>query len=69
MRKKILESFLFSLEWRVYAFILTSLFLWATTGQLVFAAAQALGLQVILLFAHSFWYYMRSGRHGADAVD
>jgi len=51
---------MFSLEWRAYAFVITSLFLWVTTGHLVFAAAQALGLQVVLLFGHTIWYYFRS---------
>ncbi len=60
MGQKILDSFLFSIEWRFWALIITTLFLWATTGHLVFALGQALGLQVILLVAHSVWYYLRS---------
>lgn len=59
MVKRIYESLMFSLEWRLYAFVITSLFLWATTGELVFAAVQALGLQVILLIGHTTWYYFR----------
>lgn len=56
------QSLLFSLEWRIYAFAITTLFLWASTGTLVFALGNALGLQIILLFAHSTWYYFRSGQ-------
>ena len=62
MGKELLKSFLFSLEWRAYAFTITTLFLWATTGHFAFAVGQALGLQIILLFAHSLWYYFRSRR-------
>ncbi len=60
MGQKILDSFLFSIEWRFWAVIITTLFLWATTGQFVFALGQALGLQFLLLIAHSIWYYLRS---------
>jgi hypothetical protein len=60
MGQKILDSFLFSIEWRFWAVIITTLFLWATTGQFAFALGQALGIQFILLIAHSIWYYLRS---------
>lgn len=60
MGQKLLDSFLFSIEWRFWAVIITTLFLWATTGHFAFALGQALGLQGILLIGHSIWYYMRS---------
>ena len=56
---------MFSLEWRVYAYIITILFLWATTGRLAFSAVQALGLQVVLLIGNTTWYYFR--QEGAHA--
>lgn len=60
MGQKLLDSFLFSIEWRFWAVLITTLFLWATTGHFAFALGQALGLQLILLIAHSIWYYLRS---------
>lgn len=51
---------MFSLEWRLYAFVITSGFLWVTTGELVLAAVQALGLQAVLFVGHTIWYYLRS---------
>ncbi len=65
MAREILKSFLFSLEWRVYAFIITTLYLWITTGYLAFAALQALGLQVLLLIGHTLWYYFRTRKLSA----
>ena len=65
MRGKIFHSIMFSLEWRFYAYVITILFLWATTGQLAFAALQALGLQIALLIGNSTWYYFRlDASHG-----
>lgn len=65
MVRKIWSSVLFSLEWRIYAFAITSLFLWATTGHLASAAAQALGLQIVLFIGQTIWYYFRQeGSHG-----
>ena len=60
MTKKLFESFMFSLEWRLYAYVITSLFLWATTGHLAVAAVQALGLQFVLFVCQSIWHYLRS---------
>lgn len=51
---------MFSLEWRLYAFVITSGFLWVTTGHLAAAAAQALGLQIVLFIGHTVWHYFRS---------
>ena len=59
MVKRIWESVLFSLEWRIYAFVITSAFLWATTGHLAAAAAQAFGLQIVLFIGQTLWYYFR----------
>jgi hypothetical protein len=65
MREKLVKSVLFSLEWRLYAYIITILFLWATTGRLAFSAVQALGLQVVLFIGNTTWYYFRQeGAHG-----
>lgn len=69
MVKRVLESVLFSLEWRLYAFVITSLFLWWTTGQLAFAAVQALGLQVVLFIGHTTWYYFRKEGAGGFTLD
>ena len=63
MGQKLWASFMFSIEWRFWAVIITTLFLWATTGHFAFALGQALGLQVILLVAHSIWYFLRSEGH------
>lgn len=63
MGRKLLDSFLFSLEWRFWALMITTLFLWATTGYFTLALGQALGLQLILLIANSIWYYLRSEGH------
>lgn len=70
MREKIFHSIMFSLEWRLYAYIITILFLWASTGQLAFAAVQALGLQIVLLIGNATWYYFRQDGHSytLDAI-
>lgn len=57
---------MFSLEWRLWAFVITTLFLWVATGELGFAAAQAVGLHIALFLAHSLWYYARA--EGANAL-
>lgn len=59
MRKRLWHSLLLSLEWRAYAYVITNLFLWWTTGELWHATLMALGLQIILLAAHCVWYYFR----------
>ena len=65
MKQKIFNSIMFSLEWRLYAFVITSLFLWATTGHFAVAVTQAMGLQVVLLIGNTIWYYFRQeGAHG-----
>lgn len=69
MVKRIYESLMFSLEWRLYAFVITSLFLWWTTGELVFAAVQALGLQIVLLIGHTTWYYFRNEGSGGFTLE
>ena len=60
MREKIFQSFMSSLEWRLYAFFITSIFLWIMTGHLAESTLQALGLQIILFIGHLTWYYFRS---------
>lgn len=69
MGKQIWESILFSLEWRFYAYIITILFLWATTGHLAFAAVQALGLQVVLFIGNAIWYHTRTHGSGSFTLD
>lgn len=69
MRERIVHSILFSLEWRLYAFVITSLFLWATTGHLAFAVVQSLGLQIILLLGHTIWIYFRTQRGSAQKAE
>lgn len=58
---RIWESLLFSLEWRLYAYVITILFLWATTGHFAIAAIQALGLQLALFIGQTIWHFLRSG--------
>ena len=60
---------MFSLEWRLYAYVITVLFLWVTTGQLAFAAVQALGLQMCLLIGNTIWYYFRQEGPHAFTLD
>lgn len=67
--KRFLHSMLISLEWRLWAFIITTAFLWVTTGELGFAALQAIGLQIILFAGHAIWYYWRSEGTGAFSLD
>ncbi len=62
MASAIFKSFLFALEWRAYAFLITLAFFWVTTGTLVVAALQSLGLQILLLIGHTAWYYLRAHR-------
>jgi hypothetical protein len=59
MVQRIWDSILFSLEWRAYALVITSLFLWVTTGHLALAAAQAAGLQIVLFIGQTVWHYFR----------
>ncbi len=59
MREKMLHSFKVSLEWRVIAFVITNIFLWATSHEFWQATGLALGLQLILLVVSFFWFYFR----------
>lgn len=63
MRKKILHSLLVSLEWRFFAFIITNIFLWITTGEFWKAAGLALILQLILFAAYVIWHFLRNELH------
>jgi hypothetical protein len=69
MKEKLFHSIMFSLEWRLYAYAITILFLWATTGHLAFAAIQALGLQIFLLIGNTIWYYFRQEGPHAFTLD
>ncbi len=59
MKQRLMKSLTVSLEWRVFAFIITELFFWATTGHLWQATILAIELQLILLVAHFGWYFVR----------
>lgn len=59
MKQRLMKSLSVSLEWRAFAFVITELFFWATTGELWKATVLALELQLILLIAHFWWYYFR----------
>ena len=63
MTTKIAHSFLVSLEWRIIAFFITEVFLWATTGHFWQATVLALLLQLILFVAYTFWYFFRQELH------
>jgi hypothetical protein len=63
MTEKIVHSFIVALEWRIFAFVITNLFLWITTGSFWTAAGLALILQVILFFAYTLWYFWRQELH------
>lgn len=63
MRARVLHSVLVTLEWRLLAFAITNLFLWATTGELWQATVMALGLHGILLVVHFVWYFFRFGQY------
>lgn len=67
MREKLVHSLYASIEWRLIAFVVTNLFLWATTGSFWKAAGLAVLLQVILFFIHTFWYFVRH-EHGLEDV-
>lgn len=60
MKGRVLRSVLISLEWRVFAFIITNIFLWITTGEFWTAAGLALMLQLILFVAYVIWHYFRN---------
>lgn len=63
MANKIVNSFLVSLEWRIIAFFITEMFLWATTGHFWKATGLALMLQAILFVTYTFWYFFRHELH------
>jgi len=59
MANKIVHSFMVSIEWRLIAFFITEVFLWATTGHFWKATVLAFALQVILFFSYTIWYFFR----------
>jgi len=63
MIDKFFHSFYASLEWRFFAFIITNVFLWITTGSFWTATGLALVLQIILFFFHTLWYFWREELH------
>jgi hypothetical protein len=52
-----------SLEWRFFAFVITNIFLWVTTGEFWKAAGLALALQIILFVAYVIWHFFRNELH------
>ena len=64
MREHFIASFKVSLEWRIIAYIVTNLFLWATTGEFWQATATALLLQAILFVVHFLWVLWRYAKFG-----
>ncbi len=60
MRKRFVRSLLASLEWRLFAFIITNIFFWVTTGHFWKAAGLALILQLILFTAYVVWHFFRA---------
>lgn len=63
MKEKVLHSLYTSLEWRFFAFVITNLFLWVTTGSFWTATGLALLLQIILFISYTFWYLWRCELH------
>lgn len=59
MYSKLVRSIRVSLEWRVFAFIITNIFFWVTTGHFWEAAGLALTLQIILFAAYVLWHLVR----------
>ena len=59
MKQRLLKALEVSLEWRIIAFVITELFLWATTGELWHATMLAVGLQAVLFIAYFGWYFVR----------
>ena len=60
MRRRIIHSLLVSLEWRFFAFIITNIFFWVTTGEFWKAAGLALALQLILFVSYVLWHLLRN---------
>lgn len=59
MKQRLMKSLMVSVEWRIIAFIITNLFLWAVTGAFWQATIMAFGLQLLLFFVHFGWYFLR----------
>lgn len=55
-----MRSLMVSLEWRLFAFVITNIFFWITTGHFWKAAGLAFTLQVILFIAYVIWHYFRN---------
>lgn len=63
MKERMVRSLLISLEWRAFAFVITNIFFWITTGHFWKAAGLAFTLQVILFAAYVLWHYFRNEMH------
>lgn len=59
MREHLISSFKISLEWRLIAFVITYLFLLATTGEFWQATWSSFVLQFLLFVAHMMWVFIR----------
>jgi hypothetical protein len=53
------KAFLYSLEWRVFGFIITTVILLANGTPIVSAGIVSLQLNVALTLGHMFWFYYR----------
>lgn len=63
MKRKLLDSFYASIEWRLIALVITNIFFWITTESFWQATGLALLLQSVLLVAHMLWYFWRRELH------
>lgn len=68
VKKRLLHSVLLSLEWRAIAFVITNAFLYMMTGAFWESTIVALELQIILLFAHGLWFFLRNEREHAHML-
>lgn len=59
MREKFINSLAVSIEWRLIAFLITSTFLWVSTGEFWKSTGLSLILQVILFSTYVLWHFFR----------
>ncbi len=52
-----------ALEWRLFAFIISGLVLYAATGRLLESTLLSILLQIFLFIGHVVWYYYRGYTH------
>lgn len=59
MQESFFRSLKVSIEWRIIAFFITNMFLWASTGEFWKATGLAFILQIILFTTYVFWHFFR----------